>query len=242
MKCRIAWRLHYPFPRYYERCHLCMKYEANVHGETLVFWCVSLLIWTGFSEHCLHWSPSLAQKHLMQGCQIVSKPKRDAFLIGHCRRAAKAVLTGMDAAASHCLKGSSQLKHHIFQDLSSDLSSQKSGRCHSWCDGLGLWSDCCRHVWTKKNGSVFDRFQTLGFFLWIYWGRCQCHGLLRHRRHEAGLSWHILKIWMTWMLKWAEVMLKMLKISDRSKRRVEGYFIRLIVEAEHSKIAHWADS
>lgn len=37
-------------------------------------------------------------------------------------------------------------------------------------------------------------------------------------------------------------MLKMLKISDRSKRRVEGYFIHLIDEAEHSKIAHWADS
>lgn len=178
------------------------------------------------------------QKHLMQGCQILSKPNRDAFLIRHCGRAAKAVLTGMDAAASHCLKGSSQLKHQIFQDLSSDLSSQKSGRCHSWCDGLGLWSDCCRHVWTKKNGSVFDRFQTFVFLVNVL-GEVPVSWTPSQWAPRGRTVLAYLKIWMTWMLKWAEMlMLKMLKISDRSQRGVVGYFIHLIDEAEHSKIAH----
>ena len=155
MKCRISWRLQNPFPCYYERCHVCMKYEANVHGA-------------GFSERCLHWSPSLVQKHLMQGCQILSKQKRDAFLIRYCRRPAKAVLTGMDAAASHCLKGAN------YRDKTPDLSRSfkwlvsRIPRCHSWCDGLGLWGDCCRHVSTGhqviKRTVDFWQFPNALFF------------------------------------------------------------------------------
>ena len=56
----------------------------------------------------------------------------------------EAVLTGMDAAPSHCLKGDSPTKNSVSIGLS--LVQQMDGRCHSWRDRLGLWSDYSRLV------------------------------------------------------------------------------------------------
>ena len=56
----------------------------------------------------------------------------------------EAVLTGMHAAASHCLKGDLPTKNSV--SIDSSPVQHMDGRCHSWCDRLGLWSDYCRPV------------------------------------------------------------------------------------------------